>query len=104
MKGYELYSWEENSTWNYTLITGTNRNKTYDEVVADDDVETKEWVKITVQDLGEIKQVLKRIPSEQFVSWVGPSRAPGFSFPPSSTVSEIENLCKDLKLNFQVGQ
>ncbi len=31
MKGYELYSWKEGETWNYTLITATNRLKSFDE-------------------------------------------------------------------------
>ena len=34
MKGYELYSWKVGTDWNYTLITGTNRPKTFEEVSA----------------------------------------------------------------------
>jgi len=29
VKGYELYSWRSGGTWQFTLITGTNRLKTY---------------------------------------------------------------------------
>jgi len=31
MKGYELYSWQEEGQWHFTLVTGTNRNKTLSE-------------------------------------------------------------------------
>jgi len=34
MKGYELYSWQNGSNWNFTLITGTNRTKSFDEIIA----------------------------------------------------------------------
>ena len=34
MKGYELYSWPEDSQWHFTLITGTNRDKTLEEVIS----------------------------------------------------------------------
>src|SRR4030042_198608 len=33
-KGHELYSWQEDSQWPFTLITGTNRNKTLEEIIA----------------------------------------------------------------------
>ena len=32
-KGYELYSWQQDNQWNYTLITGTNRDKTVEEII-----------------------------------------------------------------------
>jgi hypothetical protein len=37
MKGYELYSWSEDSQWHFTLITGTNRNKTLEEIISNED-------------------------------------------------------------------
>lgn len=32
-KGFELYSWKENNEWNFSLLKGTNRLKTCDEVL-----------------------------------------------------------------------
>ena len=32
MKGYELYAWEEGGELRFTLITGTNRQKSLNEV------------------------------------------------------------------------
>ncbi|MFC1940340.1 hypothetical protein ACFLXO_06645 [Chloroflexota bacterium] len=36
-KGYELYSWEEDNQWHFTLITGTNRTKTMEEITLKED-------------------------------------------------------------------
>jgi hypothetical protein len=34
MKGYELFSWKENGHWHYSLLPGTNREKTYEEITS----------------------------------------------------------------------
>jgi hypothetical protein len=48
-KGYELYSWQEDSQWHFTLITGTNRNKTLEEVISDVNIVSEDgWVQIHV--------------------------------------------------------
>ena len=31
LKGYELVSWQEGEDWHFTLITATNRGKTFEE-------------------------------------------------------------------------
>jgi hypothetical protein len=33
MKGYELYSWQDKDGWHFTLITGTDRSKTLEEII-----------------------------------------------------------------------
>ncbi|HEY79044.1 MAG TPA: hypothetical protein G4O09_08030 [Dehalococcoidia bacterium] len=38
MKGYELYSWEEDNQWHFTLITGTNRTKMMEEIISREDL------------------------------------------------------------------
>jgi len=32
MKGWKLYSWPDGSYWNYSVLIGTNRVKSYEEV------------------------------------------------------------------------
>src|ERR1051325_1013820 len=32
MKGYELYSWKEGKQWKFSLLIGTNRDKTLEEI------------------------------------------------------------------------
>jgi len=47
MKGYELYSWLEDGQWHFTLITGTNRNKTVEEIGSREDVISETgWVRV----------------------------------------------------------
>ena len=58
MKGYELYSWEEDAQWHFTLITGTNRTKTMEEITSNEDyISVTGWVKIQVVGADAIKDV-----------------------------------------------
>ena len=34
MKGYELYSWQDGGQWKFSLLVGTNREKTLEEIPA----------------------------------------------------------------------
>lgn len=72
MKGYEVYCWydEEQESWHYTLITGTNRLKTYKEVTDEEDTITSGgWVKITVTGEDALKTLLARLPEGEEVVW-----------------------------------
>lgn len=52
MKGYELYSWSEVGKWRFTLITGTNRNKTIDEIVTEQDfISETGWINVHSADI-----------------------------------------------------
>lgn len=72
LKGYEVYCWydEEQDSWHYTLITGTNRLKTYKEITAGEDTITSGgWVKITVTREDALKTLLARLPEDEEVVW-----------------------------------
>jgi hypothetical protein len=72
MKGYELWSWPVDDEWHFTLITGTNRLKTVEEITNGEDVIDPEgWVKINVMGVDGIKRVLARLPRGEQVFWVG---------------------------------
>ncbi len=72
MKGYELYSWEENGQWHYTIITGTNRVKTMEEITSEEDfISEIGWVNIHVVGLDAVKDVLSRLPRGESVFWCG---------------------------------
>lgn len=34
MKGYQLFTWKQNGEWHYSLLPGTNRERTYEEITA----------------------------------------------------------------------
>jgi len=70
LKGYELYSWEEDNKWHFTLITGTNRNKTMEEIISKEDfISETGWVKIHVIGEDAIKDVISRLPQNESIFW-----------------------------------
>jgi hypothetical protein len=72
MKGYELYSWEENGQWHFTLITGTNRVKTVEEISSGEDfISETGWVNVHVVGVDAVKDVLCRVPRGESVFWCG---------------------------------
>ena len=108
LKGYELYSWQDGDTWNFTLITGTNRLKTCEEVTADTTIiHDNGFVKITVQSIESLKDVLKQLPSGENVYWVGRSNriSPSdvdFVLPPQDAVNEVEEYCSSLGVSLSI--
>lgn len=71
MKGYELYSWQVDDKWYFTLITGTNRIKGYEEITSSENIiGNNGWVKITVKGVDSIKVILKMVPEGEYVNGV----------------------------------
>ncbi len=103
MKGYELVSWEVDGTWNFTLVTGTNREKTFEELMTpDSSVNDNGFVKITVPGLGQIKEALGMLPEGSEVFWSGMSLAGQvpdgtvyFTYPSQAMVDEIASFCEE---------
>ena len=76
MKGYELYSWPEDSQWHFTLITGTNRNKTLEEIISNVNIISEDgWVQIHVVGVDAIKHVLSRLPQNEEILWLARLRS-----------------------------
>jgi len=95
MKGYELYSWSEAGQWHFTLITGTNRNKTVAEIVSSEDfISQAGWVNIHVVGVDAIKAVLGKLPQGEPVFWLAQPRAEqtgsNFMLPPKETIEAIK--------------
>lgn len=101
-KGYELYSWLEDGDWKFTLITGTNRTKTIEEITTDEDyISQTGWVNIHVEGSYEIRQVLEKLPAGETVYWcgklhIGQASEVDFELPPEQTVDDIKNHCYEL--------
>ena len=71
MKGYELYSWSEDSQWHFTLITGTDRNKTLEEIISNEDfISEAGWVQIHVVGVDAIKAVLSKLHEGEEIFWL----------------------------------
>jgi hypothetical protein len=114
MKGYELYSWtgEGDESWHYTLVTGTNRLKTIEEITAAENQVTQgDWVKITVTGTEELKTLLERLEPGTELSWRGQDwlesqqqATTNVLLPNSNLVEEIKNHCHQLEIQLRVSQ
>ena len=112
MKGYNLFSWQVGDEWHFTLITGTNRTKTVEEVTTGEDRLTEDgWVRIHVQGVEAIKGVLSRVPAGEWVLWADQGW-PGLIgtgeydiiLPPQAIVDEVKQHADQLGLQMQITQ
>jgi hypothetical protein len=111
MKGYELYSWSEDNQWHFTLITGTNRVKSLEEIISNENTVTSDgWVKISAQDVDSIKKVLKGLPQHEEILWVSKQwlkqaqvQADQITLPPQEIIDVIQEYCKQLGLELHVS-
>ena len=107
MKGYELYSWQTGEDWNFTLITGTNRTKAFDEIIAPgNSVSNDGFVKISVTGTADLEKVLKLLPKGESIVWggmnLGSEVTQGMvylTFPPQKLMDEVSADCAKLQLS-----
>ena len=112
MKGYELYSWSENNQWHFTLITGTNRLKSLEEITSNENTVTPNgWVKISAQGVDSIKNVLIGLPQHEYVFWVSQQwlnqaqvQADQIALPPQEIIDAVQEYCKQLGLELLVSK
>ena len=110
MKGYELYSWSEDGQWHFTLITGTNSNKTLEEIISgEDSVSETGWVRVQVVGVNAIRAVLSKLPQSEEIVWLARPRSeqtpPGdidFMFPPEQIIDSIKEHAEQSGLDLQV--
>ncbi|MCX6223548.1 MAG: hypothetical protein NTV01_02130 [Bacteroidia bacterium] len=92
MKGWELYSWSNGNDWNYSVLVGTNRLKSYEEVTRN---------KIIVCGIDSLKMLLNKFPINEAISWIGEEWLEScwqenygeLSLPDENTLSEIRDYC-----------
>ena len=86
MKGYELYSWQDGSQWNFSLLVGTNREKTLEEIKAADTI---------LRGVDELMSALEQMPAGQYITW---SSREKLSFPPEDIIDQVKQNCEDKRL------
>lgn len=102
MKGYEIYSWEENSSWNYVITAGTNSVKTYESIVNSVVVYNGEE---------EFKTALNNFPKGEEFFWIGENWLEScwseyygnLSLPPNEIILEIKTYCKLNEINLSIA-
>lgn len=97
MKGYQLFTWKQNGQWHYSLSTGMNRERTYDEITAKATV---------VVGSSEFESRLKRLAKGTEVFWYSdappginrPASGPLISFkqPSRKRIERLRSLCDKL--------
>ena len=90
MKGYELYSWGEDGQWFFSILIGTNREKTLEEIQSPD---------ATLKGMEELQHVLESIPAGEFVTWISEEN---LAFPPDAIIQKVEQSCRDLGLELNL--
>ena len=110
VKGYELYSWSEDGQWHFTLITGTNRNKTVEEISSGEDVISETgWVRVQVIGVNAIRAVLSKLHQGEEIVWLARPRSeqtpPGdidFMFPPEQIIDSVKEHAEQSGLDLLV--
>jgi hypothetical protein len=115
VKGYELYSWykEPEGEWTFTLISGTDRLKTYQEITERSFAEDG-WVNITVDGIQSLKFMLDRIPDRTTVTWNGPEwlervqaekeLVETISMPDQEVIADVLAYCRQLGVELIVDE
>jgi len=93
MKGYELYTWQANGEWRYALVAGTNRLKTYDEIVAPS---------TAIKSIDELQSQLARLAKGEEIVW-GTWVDARLALPPQPVIDEIQKVCQELGLNLTLA-
>ncbi|MFN2242169.1 MAG: hypothetical protein ACK2U2_07775 [Anaerolineae bacterium] len=112
-KGYELYSWpiQDGQQWQYVLITGTNRLKTYEEIVPAENLTSESgWVRISATGTEELESLLGQLPPGESVTWIGGdwleqtgSLRGTIRLPDQDVIDEIERHCRQLGVELSVA-
>jgi hypothetical protein len=92
MKGYELYSWQEGSQWKFSLLTGTNREKTLDEIQSTSAV---------LDGVEALRSALEGISPGQIITW---SAKESLSLPPEEILQQVEQICRDQGLTCNIAR
>jgi hypothetical protein len=111
MKGYELYSWLDGGQWHFTLITGTNRNKTLEEIISKEDfISESGWVRIHVTGVDALKTVLSKLHQGEEIIWLAKPRLEkmqqgdiNFMPPPAIIIDSIKEYAGQSSLNLCVN-
>jgi hypothetical protein len=83
MKGYELYSWQDGNQWKFSILVGTNREKSTEEIKS---------AEVVLFSVDALQSKLEEIPAGQYITW---SSKESLSLPPQDIIQQVEQTCKD---------
>jgi hypothetical protein len=92
MKGYELYAWQTDDHWVFSLLVGTNRVKSLDEVIDQ---------AIMLKSKEALMGKLSKLPEGEFITLLPlPEKGDEVNIP-AEILLEIQSTCEQHKLNCQ---
>jgi hypothetical protein len=94
MKGWELYSWNQNNIWYFSILIGTNRNKTYTEVIESD---------FRVKGVDSLKLLLAKLPAKEEIFWMETVEGRSMPLPNEQTINELKTFCQEKQLLLHVA-
>lgn len=103
MKGYELYSFKVGPDWNYSLLTASNREKTFEEISSTDGfIDKGGMTKVMARGADKLAGILLlRLPKGEEIVWRS-SMPKGVSLPPASDVDLIKGAAQERKLRLEL--
>jgi hypothetical protein len=111
MKAYELYSWRVDREWYYTLIAGSYRPKTVDEITLGENTVEEVRVKLTIHGVHDLQATLEQLPPNAQVKWWGPrgleqaGMRPGdLALPSHRVVNDVQEQCQELGIHLRVSR
>ena len=94
MKGYELYSWKSRGKWHYSLLAGTNRSKTYDEITSGKTVLVGDTaLERELKKLGRGHEVFWHADAPSSVEMPRAAERPNFQMPSRKRIKRIRAYC-----------
>ena len=98
-KGYELYSWMENGTIVYSLVPGTNRNKSLDEILHPQSGQRFE-------NISALKKKIASLPEGEQIIWsnavVDKKDRPRLVYPDIEVVKDLEKMARQADIELTV--
>jgi hypothetical protein len=110
MKGYEIYSWQEEGEWVFKVITGTNRQKSVEEIMSNSEtVQDDAWTNIKIEGVENLKIILKNLPKGESIFWMSGNgietvtdQNTTIAFPPDSMIEDIREFCEQIGLDLTI--
>ena len=87
-KGWELYSWQDKSGWRFSLLFGTNRQKSCQEIKSPK----------ASRNFQEIQKEIAQLAPGQWISWQTGMVDCQLSYPPRQVVEAIRTTCRNLDI------
>jgi hypothetical protein len=104
MKGYELYSWKIKGHWYYSLLPGTNRSKSYEEITAPS---------VVRRDAAGLKAELQKLLRGEEVFWMsgapaGANKSPtgqllNVKHPSRNRIKGVKAICENLGIKLRLS-